>query len=90
MNKINVLDCTLRDGGYCNQWEFGYENIKKIVNKLVEANIEIVECGFLTNKIKYDTEKTKYTDLKQLSDVIPKHRDNRIFVVMINYGEYNI
>ena len=28
MNKINVLDCTLRDGGYCNNWEFGFDNIK--------------------------------------------------------------
>ena len=29
MNKIQILDCTLRDGGYCNQWEFGYKNTKK-------------------------------------------------------------
>ena len=21
--SINVLDCTLRDGGYCNEWYFG-------------------------------------------------------------------
>ncbi len=48
MSSIQVLDCTLRDGGYCNQWKFGYENIKKIVTGLMEANIDIVECGFLT------------------------------------------
>ena len=34
MGKINVLDCTLRDGGYCNQWKFGYNNIKKIIDGL--------------------------------------------------------
>ena len=90
MNKINVLDCTLRDGGYCNQWEFGHENIQKIVKNLVEANVEIIECGFLTNKIEYNPEKTKYTDIKQLSSIIPQNRNGRIFVVMINYGEYSI
>ena len=31
MSRISVLDCTLRDGGYCNGWKYGYENIKKII-----------------------------------------------------------
>ena len=54
MNKVSILDCTLRDGGYCNNWEFGFDNIKKITNGLVQSNIEIVECGFLTNIIEYN------------------------------------
>ena len=31
---INILDCTLRDGGYINNWEFGLENIKKTICEL--------------------------------------------------------
>lgn len=27
MDRVHVLDCTLRDGGYCNGWEFGYGNV---------------------------------------------------------------
>ena len=34
MKKIQVLDCTLRDGGYCNDCRFEYNNIKKEKNKL--------------------------------------------------------
>lgn len=30
MDDIKVLDCTLRDGGYCNEWKFGNANIKKL------------------------------------------------------------
>lgn len=30
MNTVHVLDCTLRDGGYCNQWQFGHEITKKL------------------------------------------------------------
>ena len=41
MNNIQILDCTLRDGGYCNEWRFGFENAKKITQGLLEANIEI-------------------------------------------------
>ena len=49
MSKIQVLDCTLRDGGYCNNWRFGFDNEKKIVSGLVEANIDIIECDFFVN-----------------------------------------
>ena len=42
MGRIQVLDCTLRDGGYCNQWKFGYENAKKI---LKYSSVEL-ELGF--------------------------------------------
>ena len=34
MNRVQILDCTLRDGGYCNQWKFGEKNKKIIVNGL--------------------------------------------------------
>ena len=54
MSKIQVLDCTLRDGGYCNNRRFGFDNERKIVHGLVEANIDIIECGFLMNTVEYD------------------------------------
>lgn len=89
MNKIHILDCTLRDGGYCNQWEFGYENIKKITHSLVDAKIDIIECGFLTNKIEYDLNVTKFCTITQLASVIPSERRGKLFVAMVNYGEYS-
>lgn len=90
MNKIHVLDCTLRDGGYCNQWQFGFENICKITNGLSDADVEIIECGFLTNKVNYAPDITKFTTLDELSTVIPNDRNSKIYVAMMNYGEYDI
>ncbi len=90
MNTIHVLDCTLRDGGYCNQWKFGFENTKKIAKSLVDANVDIIECGFLTNKVTYNPEITKFTNLEELVAVIPTNRKNRLFVAMMNYGEYAV
>ena len=71
MNKINMLDCTLRDGGYCNQWEFGYENIKKIIQGLIEAEIDIIECGYLTDREGTNVNKSKYLKLEELSLFLP-------------------
>lgn len=90
MNKVYVLDCTLRDGGYCNGWQFGFENTRKIIDGLAEANVEIIECGFLTNKVDYNPDTTKFTMINQLKTVISKKRSGRTYVAMMNYGEYNI
>lgn len=88
--SISVLDCTLRDGGYCNRWEFGKDNIAKIVNGLVEANIDIIECGFITNKVNYDDNISKFTDVAQISQFIPSDKKGKLFVAMMNYGEYDV
>ncbi len=89
MNKVHVLDCTLRDGGYCNNWEFGYGNVKKIMNGLVEAGIDVVECGFLTDQVTYDPDFTRFTQVSQLDGIIPGERHGSLFVAMVNYGEYD-
>ncbi|MCM1157450.1 MAG: aldolase catalytic domain-containing protein [Bacteroidales bacterium] len=90
MNKVHVLDCTLRDGGYCNQWRFGYKNIQRIIESLVRAKIDIVECGFLTNCIEYQKDVSKFTTLYEIGTVLPQDRENKIFVAMINFGEYDV
>ncbi|HFJ7483054.1 TPA: 3-hydroxy-3-methylglutaryl-CoA lyase, partial [Enterococcus faecium] len=90
MNNVQILDCTLRDGGYCNNWEFGFDNTKKIISGLIESGIEIIECGFLTNKTVYNKNVTKYTTLEELAQIIPEKREGKLFVAMMNYGEYNI
>ena len=90
MNRIQILDCTLRDGGYCNDWQFGEQNIRKITNGLKEANIDIVECGFLTQKSKFGNDVSKYNSIEEFRDIIPDDRKDKLFVAMINYGEYNI
>ena len=49
MRTIKLMDCTLRDGGYINNWEFGYNAIRGICNKIAEAGIEFIEVGFMRN-----------------------------------------
>lgn len=90
MNKIQTLDCTLRDGGYCNNWAFGFENIKKIISSLANADIEIIECGFLTRKTLPDKNITKYTNIEAVKSVLPENKDGKMFVLMLNYGEYDL
>lgn len=88
MSKIQVLDCTLRDGGYCNNWRFGFDNEKKIVSGLVEANIDIIECGFFVNTVEYDKDVTKFTSFDEVAKVIPQNKEGKTFVMLADYGKY--
>ncbi|MDO5521832.1 MAG: aldolase catalytic domain-containing protein [bacterium] len=89
MNNSKVLDCTLRDGGYCNQWKFGEKNIIKVLSKLTEAKIDIIECGFLTNKGIYTEDYTKYNHIETINGILQKLSSNSMFVCMLNYGEFD-
>lgn len=90
MNNIHILDCTLRDGGYCNEWCFGFDNAIKITHGLQEAGIEIIECGFITNRVSYDPNVTRFNSVSEAAKIIPENRKGKIFVAMMNYGEYDI
>lgn len=90
MSKIKVLDCTLRDGGYVNDWCFGINNIKRVLRHLTLAGIDIVECGFLSNRKVYNPDKSIFDSMDRMSLVIPSDKKKCKFVCMINFGEYNI
>lgn len=50
MGSIYLLDCTLRDGGYVNNWAFGENAIQDIKAGLEQAGVDIIELGFIRNE----------------------------------------
>ena len=46
MGDIKLLDCTLRDGGYINDWEFGHDNLVSIFERITAANVEMAPPGW--------------------------------------------
>jgi 4-hydroxy 2-oxovalerate aldolase len=52
MPKIILLDCTLRDGGYYNDWNFPVDVINDHLHAMKSAGVNVVEIGFrsLQNK----------------------------------------
>ncbi|WP_082656915.1 aldolase catalytic domain-containing protein [Pseudomonas citronellolis] len=55
MEKIKVLDCTLRDGGYYNSWDFSEEVLMDYLQAVCAARIDMVELGlrnFNSNEFK--------------------------------------
>jgi len=45
-NSVITLDCTLRDGGYYNSWDFDKETVSKYLRSIGSAGIDVIEIGF--------------------------------------------
>lgn len=92
MRSIKILDCTLRDGGYVNDWRFGKNNIKKIIGKLNESNIEFIECGFLRDDIEdFNSDSTNFSsfdDVIELGESL--FLNDRNYALMLLCEKFNM
>ena len=87
MKKISLLDCTLRDGGYVNDWKFGYTNIVSIFERLVDANVDIIELGFLDDRRPFDMDRTIFPDTRSADRIYGSLDKKKSMIVgMIDYG----
>jgi 4-hydroxy 2-oxovalerate aldolase len=68
--NIKVMDCTLRDGGYRNNWEFTREQQINSITSLNSAKIEYIECGYLTTGPENKALSTKFTSLQSFNNLL--------------------
>jgi len=57
MNKIELLDCTIRDGGYVNDWKFSDEQMIECYEACSNSGVDYMEIGFRNFKKKDFLEK---------------------------------
>ena len=63
--STELLDCTLRDGTYVNDGNFGFETIKALISGLNNSNVDIIECGWLINK-DFSINKTYFSNISDI------------------------
>lgn len=90
MSKLMLLDCTLRDGGYINDWRFGRNVISSVCSKLSAAKIDIIEVGFLTN-LPHTEDNSLYADSAELDAATQEcdRKESRV-AAMIAIGEMEL
>lgn len=91
MGERYLLDCTLRDGGYLNDWQFGHDNLVSVFERIVDAGIDFIEIGFLDDRREFDINRSIMPD----SDCVGKiygdlDRKNTKVIGMIDYGTCDI
>lgn len=87
MGEIQILDCTLRDGGYINDWEFGNNNLVSIFERLADAGIDMIEIGFLDERRPFDCNRSIMPGTDSVNEIYGYlNRGNAMVVGMIDYG----
>lgn len=85
--NYELLDCTLRDGAYIVNSQFGESAIRGIIKKLQDAKVEIIECGWL--KDSPHVEGTSFYHMpKDLQQYLFEKKSNIIYTVMIDWDRY--
>lgn len=75
MGTIQLLDCTLRDGGHINEGKFGKNVIKSVIYNLVQAKMDIIEAGFLWNS-ETDENTARFSSISELKKYLPEDMGN--------------
>ena len=87
MKELKLLDCTLRDGGYVNDWNFGHDNIVNIFERLISSGVDVLEIGFLDERQPYNSSRTITPDTKSFDRIYQNlDKGSTMIVAMIDYG----
>ena len=87
---IKVLDCTLRDGGYVNDWNFTQSQVGKIINSLEKSNIDIIELGYLHKKRGGEENSTLFNATSSIDVILNGASSSIQKVVMIDLFAFDI
>lgn len=87
---LKLLDCTLRDGGYVNDWKWGFSCAKAIIRALTRANVDVVEVGFLRNVNEYDSDITVCNHIEELNLLLPDEHGNTVYSAMAMRSNYDV
>lgn len=88
--EIKLLDCTLRDGGYINGWNWGYDVAKDIIECLSRAGVDMIEVGFLRDIKEYDPNITVCNHIEGLNRLLPENLNGIMFSAMVMRSNYSI
>jgi len=91
MKRIELLDCTLRDGGYVNDWEFGHDNIVTLFERLVSSKVDYIEIGFMDDRRPFDVNRSITPGTEGMNKLYSHlNKGDACVVGMIDYGTCDI
>ncbi|QOY35419.1 aldolase catalytic domain-containing protein [Anaerobacillus isosaccharinicus] len=80
-HSTSILDCTIRDGGLINNWDFSVEFVQDLYNGLSEAGVEYMEIGYKNSaKLLNATEPNpwRFLDDNFLKEIIPNKKFTKL------------
>jgi len=90
--RVKVLDCTIRDGGFENNFSFTIEDVKRALKTSSEVGYDYFEIGYLTNPelVKKDAGIWKNIPFDLVSEIKNDVKPNCKISVMVDSWRYDI
>ena len=86
--RTKLLDCTIRDGGYINNWNFNDKFVNDLINILDELKYDYIELGYSYKDNKYcEVFGGKWRNVN--SNTIDLKKNNIKFAIMCDNKEFN-
>lgn len=89
LSKFEILDCTIRDGGYLNNWQFDKKLVKEVYRNISKSGVDIIELGFRNLPIRNDAGDWYSTPEKLLNELLSGMSGIPISL-MLDYGKVDI
>lgn len=91
MNKVKVLDVTLRDGGCVNNFNFGQSYMERILSAQEQSGVDIIEMGYIDEKNGTCQGRTQWNSIESISNtLLLKKKQGISYVAMMDYGKFNV
>jgi len=87
-----VLDCTIRDGGICNEWQFDHGVVRRVYQALLESGIDYMEVGYKTQAGLTDPNTVgpwRFCQEHDLQQVVEKNQSIKI-ATMVDIGRIDV
>ncbi|MCG8699924.1 MAG: aldolase catalytic domain-containing protein [Bacteroidales bacterium] len=87
--EIKVLDCTIRDGGLMNNWNFSDDFVRGIYQACVDSGIDYMEIGYKSSEKAYSRKEVgcwKFCDEKDLRRIVGDNNTSLKLSAMADIG----
>jgi len=90
--KTKILDCTIRDGGYLNDWAFEDTLVRDLYSAVSKSGTDYVEIGFRNSQEYVDTSKLGIwtTTPENVVERVVKNNSGSKISLMIDYGKEDL
>jgi len=94
MNKLRlprfeILDCTIRDGGYLNNWQFDKKLVKEVYRNISKSGVDFIELGF-RNLPSRDDVGAWYSTQEELLNELFSGMSGVPISLMLDYGKADV
>jgi len=87
--EIKVMDCTVRDGGLMNNWQFSDDFVRAVYQACLEAGIDYMEIGYKSSESAFSRDEVgpwKFCDEKDLRRVVGSNKTPLKLSAMADIG----